>query len=91
MSAQIECGFSAWVSERRERSPHVAAVLRALEEGPSTTDELLIGLQGASKIYRRNAITLLRDCGAVIERDAFPVTGSRRVVERPLRVLELSL
>jgi len=91
MSARIECGFGFWLAERRERSPHVDAVLRALEEGPSTADELLIGLQGASKIYRRNAIALLRDCGAVIERDAFPVTGVRRVIERPLRLLELAL
>lgn len=90
MSTQrIKCGRAAWLEEKAAKSPHVATVLRELSDGPATQPELLAGLSGSVQVSMRRAIKVLRDSGVIRERDAFPVTGARRVVEKPLRVLEL--
>lgn len=86
---RIRAGFEAWRAEQAKRNPHVAMVLRELQDGPATQPELLAGLPGSVQVSTRRAIRFLRDSGVIRERDAFPVTGARRVVEKPLRVLEL--
>lgn len=86
---RIRAGFNAWRAEQAMQNPHVAKVLRELQDGPATQSELLAGLPGGAQMSMRRAIRFLCDSGVIRERDAFPVTGARRVVEKPLRVLEL--